>query len=191
MSFFIADASGHGISAALLTTLCKITIRDTVLKNSEPATALMEINQRLTNVLRPHNYITLFLFTLSASGKLKFANAGHNAVFLFRRKFASLETLSAKGGFLGIQLHKNAFEQKEVQIQKGDRILLFTDGFAHLLNIRKARQQIEILKDIFLQNQKENLQESFERILQDWSSYNSDKKEDDVTFVMIEYTGIV
>lgn len=189
ISFFIADASGHGVPAALLTTLCKITIRDAVLRNSEPATALVEINQRLTNVLKTHNYITLFLFTLNVDGKLKFANAGHNPIFLYRKKSSTLETISAKGGFLGIQIHKQGFEQKEIQIQKGDRILLFTDGFAHLLNIKKAKQQVETLKNIFLKNQNSSLQESFERIIQDWSSNKADNKEDDVTFVMIEYIG--
>lgn len=191
VSFFIADASGHGVSAALLTTLCKIIIREAVLKNPEPSLALAEINQRLTNVLKTHNFITLFLFTLSADGKLKYSNAGHNPVFLFRSKTKTLEILSAKGGFLGIQRKNLYFEQKQTQIQRKDRILLFTDGFAYVLNLRKNKQQMETLKTIFLYNQQDDLQKSFESIVQDWSSRNSENKEDDVTFVILEYTGVL
>lgn len=190
ISFFIADASGHGISAALITTLCKITIRDAVLKIPEPKDALKEINQRLTNVLKTHNYITLFLFTLSPDGQLKYANAGHNSVFLYRRKSRKLETITSRGSFLGIQIKEVYFEQKETKIQKGDRILLYTDGFTYSIKRKKLSQAIENVKAIFLNNQNEDLKVSFEKIIHEWNSKNLEKKEDDVTFVMIEYTGI-
>lgn len=189
ISFFIADASGYGISAALLTTLCKITIRDAVLKIPEPKEALKEINQRLTNVLKTHNYITLFLFTLLPDGNLKYANAGHNSVFLYRKKSQKLETLTSKGGFLGLQIKDAYFEQKEIQIQKGDRILLYTDGFTYSIKRKKLSQTIENIKGIFLNSQEEDIQTSFEKIIYEWSSKNLEKKEDDVTFVIVEYIG--
>ncbi len=123
----VADVSGKGIAASLLThtleALSSVPIEDGLPPE--------EISNRLSKLLYrrtpPEKYATAFLAVLEpASGLLSYTNAGHNQGLLVHAS-GEVETLDATGPPIGI-LPEAVYEAGQVTLEAGDMLVLYTDG---------------------------------------------------------------
>ena len=121
----IADVSGHGATAAMLTGIVKSAFHSASVENYEPAS----IVERVANGIRtfdPHRFITLICVRLG-SGSLDYINAGHPPGIL-----AGPDTCAAVLGPTGPMIcpafPNFSWEQHTIRIQRENRIVLFTDG---------------------------------------------------------------
>ncbi len=132
IGFYLADAVGHSMPAALLTMFLKQaaimrqTINDdyTIFKPSEVMTALnlRMSEQELAGCL----FATCFYGLLNIKTlRLDYARAGHPYPVLIRNN--QLVQLQSRGGLLGI-FPEADFEQKSIQLQTGDKLFVFSDG---------------------------------------------------------------
>ncbi|MCB1178987.1 MAG: SpoIIE family protein phosphatase, partial [Leptospiraceae bacterium] len=121
---YIADASGHGIAAALLTFMYRTGFSNSIINTNSPQEMLQEINSQATNVMTTHNYMTCFLVFLDTKGNMTYSSAGHRPAFIYRRKQNVVEILATKGFFLGMDKNIFSIEEKKTKIDIGDRILL-------------------------------------------------------------------
>ena len=129
VAVFIADASGHGISAALLATMYKMSFTNAISKSSSPAEIFREINIQTRKVLDAHDFLTAFLITISPIGEITYSSAAHRPALILRKNKNIGEILFTKCLFLGINTNFNApYEEKKDKLDKGDRLLLYTDG---------------------------------------------------------------
>jgi phosphoserine phosphatase RsbU/P len=124
-AILVADVSGHGVSAAMLTGIVKSAFHSASSELYEPA----RVVERVANGIRPfghHHFITL-ICTRVRNGSLDFVNAGHppGIVWNLERAAALLE---ATGPIISPAL-SGSWEQHTIQVKRGcDRILLFTDA---------------------------------------------------------------
>jgi len=129
VAVFIADASGHGISAALLATMYKMSFTNAISKSSSPAEIFREVNIQTRKVLDAHDFLTAFLITISPIGEITYSSAAHRPALILRKNKNIGEILFTKCLFLGINTNFNApYEEKKDKLDKGDRLLLYTDG---------------------------------------------------------------
>jgi len=128
--FYVADAAGHGVSAAMLAVLFKhrIAALDETRRPRRPADVLNSVNQALlTECGAPGLFITAAYCLLDLeTGRLEIASAGHPPVLLCRAD-GTLERLYHTGPALGFTPTAR-FAQKEFQLAAGDRLLMYTDG---------------------------------------------------------------
>ena len=80
----LADVSGKGISAALLSSLLQGALEMEFRSAAQPEEALNRVNKFLCEKTQPERFVTLFLFVLNSQGKGQFISAGHNPAYLFR-----------------------------------------------------------------------------------------------------------
>jgi sigma-B regulation protein RsbU (phosphoserine phosphatase) len=129
VSLVIADVAGHSIGSALMMAIARSILRRELSEGAHPAAVLAATNAAtFDDLVRSGLFITAFCARYDPrTGRLEYANAGHNLPLLHRRAAAEIAELDADGASLGI-LRDVEFEQGEVVLEPGDGLLLYTDG---------------------------------------------------------------
>src|SRR5439155_19927692 len=124
---FIADVAGHSISSALLMAMGRSTLRREIAAGASPATVLAVTNRTMfRDLVTVELFITMFCASYDpATRTLHYANAGHNPPLL--RSGDEVIELDGDGAAIGI-LEEVVFEQGEITMAPGDRLMLYTDG---------------------------------------------------------------
>jgi sigma-B regulation protein RsbU (phosphoserine phosphatase) len=136
-SVFIGDASGHGLAAAVVTAIVQAVLRASPARIQGPASLLKYANEQLC--ARPlGGYFTAFLGIYEPTTRqLSYSNAGHPPPLLRRASHQSLLPLKdARSYPLGID-PAESFEQTTVQLERGDTLLLYTDGITEAIDAEK------------------------------------------------------
>jgi serine phosphatase RsbU (regulator of sigma subunit) len=125
--FWIADAAGHGASAALLTTLAKLLFHHGSVEH-ETTTAIMEaVNNDFRGIFAGRSFMTAMCVTLDPeSGRASVVGAGHPPL-LVSRFGRGTETVSSSAPPLGLMERPNLAETI-VDLARGDAFVLYTDG---------------------------------------------------------------
>lgn len=124
--FWLADATGHGASAALFTSLATRLFSQACAAETEPAAILRAVNAAFRNVFSGRSFMTACCARLTAQGEVVFCGAGHPPL-LVRRASGAVEAFGPHGTVLGL-LEDLALEQERTVLAAGDVALLFTDG---------------------------------------------------------------
>jgi sigma-B regulation protein RsbU (phosphoserine phosphatase) len=136
--FWIADAAGHGASAALLTTLAKLLFHHGSVEH-ETTTAIMEaVNNDFRGIFAGRSFMTAMCVTLDPeSGRASVVGAGHPPL-LVSRFGRGTETVSSSAPPLGLMERPNLAETI-VDLARGDAFVLYTDGLFGRESARRPR----------------------------------------------------
>jgi len=130
IGFFVADAVGHGVPAALLTMIISraLSFHTHTREDMEPARALARLNDELVRTQHGKSRFATGVYGLldTRSRELSIASAGHPAPIVFRD--GSFEQLSVEGPLLGV-FENERYEQVTLPLNEGDTLLIYTDGF--------------------------------------------------------------
>ena len=131
----IADVSGHSVGAALIMTETRSVLRAQVKNAGHPGELLQRLNSVLYEDLsRSELFISMFYVSYCAGTRqLRFANAGHNRPLLLKRAEPVCANLDTEGLILGV-LPEVSVEEKAIQLDPGDILLLYTDGIIESQN---------------------------------------------------------
>jgi phosphoserine phosphatase RsbU/P len=135
LDLIIADVSGHNVGAALIMAETRTFIQAKAKDLPSPSAIMDALNeffyQDLTNA---ELFITMFYLKYHPSTRnLVYASAGHNPPLICRFGTFSCERLDAEGMILGIKTGI-VFEEKQVELNHGDILLLYTDGITEAEN---------------------------------------------------------
>jgi sigma-B regulation protein RsbU (phosphoserine phosphatase) len=124
----IGDASGKGVSAAMFIATCRALLRSALVRGAGPGEALAACNAAVTTESRTSMFATVFAALLDlSSGRMRYANAGHNPPYILRGDGAVEALEAAPGIALGV-IEPMAFDEAETVLQPGEALFLFTDG---------------------------------------------------------------
>ncbi len=125
----IADVSGKGVAAALMSSMLQASLRTQAGSVASVAAMLVNMNRLLCGGAPTGKFATFFLARVEESTlRLHYSNAGHNYPLL-RRRDGSIEELKEGGLLLGIRADLQLAEAS-VQLAAGDSVLLYTDGIS-------------------------------------------------------------
>ena len=129
----IADVSGKGMPAALLSAMLQASLRTQASSVASLGAILRNINSLLYRSTATHQFATFFLARIDGEAlRLRFSNAGHNWPVVMRpggeRVF-----LERGGTILGIMEHAD-YEEDQVALRPGDRLVFYTDGISEAMN---------------------------------------------------------
>lgn len=130
-AFLIADVSGKGLGAALLTTMLQGALSGMTL-GTDPARVFNHVNRFLCDHAEVGRYATMFFGILDRLGNLEFINAGHPSPFLIRNGTA--EEAFMEGSFPVGLVPEAAYEVSRVKLEPGDTLLLFSDGVTEAMD---------------------------------------------------------
>jgi sigma-B regulation protein RsbU (phosphoserine phosphatase) len=132
----LGDATGKGMSAALMTTECASILRTLARDISQPRELLARTNADFFRQIgHTHKFVTLsYIVYDKATGKATYASAGHPAPILVRSATGQAERLVCEGSFpLGIDGNAT-YTETEVTLEPGDVIVTYSDGFTDAQN---------------------------------------------------------
>ncbi len=127
LGVMIADVCGHGITAAFITAMTKITFQSACHESLDPGEVLAQMNRELNANLR-NGFVTVFYGILDiADRSFTYASGGHPPLLVHRRREGRIIELMPQATFLG-SFEPMEFPSGSVALQGGDRVIYYTDG---------------------------------------------------------------
>ena len=125
--FWIADGTGHGAAAALLTTLAKLLFHHGSAEHDGPATVMEAVNNDFRSIFGGRSFMTAMCVAVDpATGRATVVGAGHPPVLIARHS-GGTESIASVAPPLGLIEHPE-FTETIVDLDPGDALLLYTDG---------------------------------------------------------------
>lgn len=125
--FWIADATGHGASAALLTTLAKLLFHHGSVEHNCPSDIMQAVNDDFRSIFGARSFMTAMCVALDPkTGAASVVGAGHPPLLIARRD-GKTEAIRSSAPPLGL-LDSSHFPETQIELAPGDAFLLYTDG---------------------------------------------------------------
>lgn len=138
-AFVVGDVSGKGASAALVMAACRTTLRIESRRHQSPVSLLRSVNEHIYPDMPEGMFISLIYGILDIDTKiLTFSRAGHEKPVVIRAGDGSAEFPDPAGMAIGLDsgvLFNEFLEEKQVQLNSGDLLALYTDGITEAVNL--------------------------------------------------------
>lgn len=137
VALIVADISGHGIPAALLTSVAKVLFRTGAEQHRAPGMLLRWLNKKISEYLATGEFLTVFIGVWDVrSHRFSYAGAGHPPALLFAANGELLDRLHVARGIVGI-MPDGDFPQSSIELQVGQRIVCYSDGITEAADARE------------------------------------------------------
>lgn len=182
--FVIADVSGKGIAASLLTASLEALAAGPIEVGQDPAEICTKVGRRLYMRTPPAKYATMILGILNRdSGELRYTNGGHNPALVIRAN-GEHEELRPTGMPVGL-MPSAQYTQASVELGPGDLLVLYTDGITEAANPEDDEYGIERLAEICKKHREASLDDLAAAIEQNLDEFAQGVPyADDRTFVL-------
>lgn len=189
--FIIADVSGHGVAAAMISSMIKVAFNNSVYKYNNPNEVLMHINKIFYNMSKENYEIIFTAFIGKIEGrKLIYSNGGHPYPILYDRLEKGLFMIEENGFPIGI-LPKVEYSVKSIYINKGTYIFVYTDGIFNLISDKKNSNWNDLFKlckdnlNFIVEMFHENSKSFMESVLNELLNIGEKSLKDDVALMVI------
>lgn len=184
----IADVTGHGIPAALVMSMAKMTFSIYAYEILNTQELMEKINEEMRGLLLDMQYITAFYMLIDVEKQtISFTNAGHTRPLYYRKSSDKIIALDTNGLFLGIQ-DESLYEQKTIHFEQGDSCILYTDGITEIKNEKKEEfGETRLAK--FLKQHDQRPEDFCEHLLQTLNHFSPlEERNDDIAFMYIDFS---
>lgn len=182
----LADVSGKGIPAALLSSLTLGALNMEFRTSTHPGTVLNGVNKLLCQKTPVNRFVTLFLFQLDANGKGQYISAGHNTAYLFRAATGEVEELPSGGIPLGM-FPIATYEADPLELAPGDTLVVYSDGLTDAENRTGQEFGEDTLRELVRTTAPHGAEVLESRLLAALDRFTQDTPQtDDITFLLIE-----
>jgi sigma-B regulation protein RsbU (phosphoserine phosphatase) len=142
-ALLIADVSGHGVSAAMLTGIVKSAFHASHVDGFDPLAVVHRVSMGLA-AFSPDRFVTLVAALLSpAEKRLRYVSAGHPPIVVWGRDRAPV-WLGSTGPLISPVLTNSTWNAQSVAINAGDHLLLYTDGISETLADEDGRAEARL-----------------------------------------------
>ena len=181
----IADVAGKGMPAALLMSTLQAALQPLIAQKLPPGELCQRLNRILCDVMPLGKFISFFYGVLdSHENRLTYCNAGHNPPLMIRADGDSSE-LSAEGAVLG-QFPDWQYRQSELQIESGDRMLLFTDGLVEACGASDEAFGEENVIRVARENRQSSARDLMETLMRAASEHCGGHFQDDASLIVLK-----
>ena len=190
LGILVADVSGHGVPASLISSMVKIAFASNTSHAANPAAVLDAINQVLCGKLE-NDFVTAgYLFIDTEEKDIIYAGAGHMPLLLWRAAEKKIYEFREKGTILG-QFEDIQFKNIRFALEPHDRIILYTDGIVETSNSAHTLFGFERFKEFIKSHAQlpagQFADELIRRIIS-WSGKPSEEAlDDDLTLIVADY----
>jgi serine phosphatase RsbU (regulator of sigma subunit) len=188
LAVIIGDVSGHGIPAALVNAMLKISFNDALRKYTSPKDIFQYINNTLLETIKTDEYLTAIIAIISPSHDVVFSNASHRKAIVMHAGTGEVHEWDTGGLPVGAMIEANdTYEDKITSLESGDRVLLFTDGLAESRNTEGEEFGELRLHDLLRATMNSTLEKARDIIIQEWKDFIKGVEiADDVTLMILE-----
>jgi sigma-B regulation protein RsbU (phosphoserine phosphatase) len=184
-AFLIADVSGKGLGAALLTTMLQGALSGMTL-GTDPSRVLNHVNRFLCDHSEVGRYATMFFGVLDEQGNLDFINAGHPSPFLIRQGVAQ-EPFSEGSYPVGL-VPEAEYTALKIKLEPGDTLVLFSDGVTEAMDPDEQMFGVPRLRELLTGRTECPLDQLEKCILEAVENFaRGASQADDLTLLIVRY----
>jgi sigma-B regulation protein RsbU (phosphoserine phosphatase) len=182
----LADVSGKGMAAALLSSMVLGALGTEFRAGTDPQQVLNRVNRLLCEKSLPYQFVTLFLFLLTPDGAGQYISAGHNTAYLFRRGTGTIESLIPDAYFLGM-FDFACYQSRAFRLDQGDILVVYSDGLTDAENPHGEMFGEARLLEIIQQEAPSGSHAVEQRFLKTIEQFTEGTPQtDDITFLIVE-----
>jgi len=185
--FTIADVSGKGIPAAIFMAVSRTLIRATGIRGGSPSDCLAYSNKLLSAESVDCMFVTVFygIYNIK-TGEVTYCNAGHNPPYLLKSNGEVKALPLAKDPMVGA-ISDIEYHEESIQLEKGEMLILFTDGVTEAMNVSFEEYGDERLVAALKNAVGSNCQEMINAVKADVSEFTEEAEQsDDITMLTIK-----
>jgi phosphoserine phosphatase RsbU/P len=131
-SVLVADVSGHGVPAALIASMVKVAAASHRGSEADPGALLTAVSRSLDGQLGGQLVTAMCVHLNGERGEITYAGAGHPPLLHWRAAEGTIEVLSSDGLLIGFV--PSQYVSRTARVERGDRLLLYTDGVLEAAN---------------------------------------------------------
>jgi serine phosphatase RsbU (regulator of sigma subunit) len=188
LGILVADVSGHGVPAALIASMVKIALTSQAESGSDPARVISGLNRILSSQLRGPLVTAGYLYLNMEKCTALYCGAGHPPLLLWRRLSQSLNEFNENGLILGVRSNEDYFNVR-VEIEAGDRVLMYTDGITEARNASEQFFGETRLKETIAAHDQLSAERFATALIEElvtWTHRDAAAQEDDITLVVVD-----
>jgi len=186
LAVVIADVSGKGVPAALFMVITKTLIENfSFCKN--PKEVMESVNCKLCEKNEADMFVTAFMgFYNISSGRFTYVNAGHNPP-LVKKYGSGYEYLDTEPGHVLAWMKNIKYSEKEIRLEPGDVLYLYTDGVTEAMNRKKEFFGEQRLRDALNANKDSPPKELLYAVKQEIDNFaDGTEQSDDITMLALK-----
>ncbi|MBI1803769.1 MAG: SpoIIE family protein phosphatase [Ignavibacteriae bacterium] len=185
----LGDVTGKGLPASLLMANVQATLRGQSLTSRSAKECIARSNTLLYRSTSSEKFVTLFYGILDpANHRLEFCNAGQDHPFLFSSRRKSPRRLDTGGTVLGI-IDGYPFSEESISIEKGNVLVIYSDGIAEAINEREEQFGEERLAAVIKKHKHRSAQQLIDEIVAAAKAHAAEyPQSDDMTIVVMKRT---
>jgi sigma-B regulation protein RsbU (phosphoserine phosphatase) len=190
IGILVADVSGHGMPAALISSMLKIALAGQTPSASDPARVLDGLNQALYGKFEGHFVTAIYIVIDTEKRSITYAGAGHPPLIVRDHSAGVTGEFTENGLFLGY-FPDATYTALELPFKEGDWAVLYTDGVPETTSSSEEQFELGRLKHYLQANHELKADQFVDRFLEELSIYSGAasgrEQEDDITFLAIHF----
>lgn len=175
----ILDVCGHGVPAALITTMAKISFNANSKKYFKASEVIAAVNNELCEAIQDvGDYFTAFYCIIDTNTHtIDYVNAAHNDLYILRSD-TTLETMVQTGPVVGV-IKNLEYPSETINFSIGDRLVMYTDGVIEARNEHRELYDSDRLKEMIIANKDKDLRDFVTIIYDDILKFKNNAPDDD------------
>ncbi|HOV15861.1 MAG TPA: SpoIIE family protein phosphatase, partial [Spirochaetota bacterium] len=185
IAIMILDVCGHGVAAALITTMAKALFNSYSVQGLTCKEVVTNVNRELRNIIGDMgNYLTAFYGIIDLNTQiLEYTNAAHTISYVLK-KDGSIVEMDTNSTLIGV-FENIEFDSSYIKLNEFDKIILYTDGIPESRDASNNLFGYDRFKELLLSNRDLNLKEFVKQIIDNVKDYRKDEpQEDDITLLI-------
>jgi sigma-B regulation protein RsbU (phosphoserine phosphatase) len=190
IGILVADVSGHGMPAALISSMLKIALSAQTSCASDPARVLAGLNKALYGKFQGHFVTAAYVLVDTEKQSISYAGAGHPPLVVRDNSVGETREFLENGLFLGF-FPDATYASIEIPFREGDWVVLYTDGIPETTNFSDEQFGVDRLKLSLQSHHDLSACQFVDGVLDElsrWSDTASGREpEDDITLLAVHF----
>jgi sigma-B regulation protein RsbU (phosphoserine phosphatase) len=192
LSLIVGDVSGKGLGAGIVAVMARCFLRSmiTAYGVESPQNLLSYLNTILSADLKPGVFMTMLMCVWDAQKKvIRYSAAGHEHIIVYRARTKKAEAIRSGGTALGLSASTGPIADAELRLDKGDVLVLYSDGVTEAMNVSNEEFELERLLESVKKHGSRSALEIVEGIGRDVKDFvGKADQSDDITLVVLRKT---
>jgi serine phosphatase RsbU (regulator of sigma subunit) len=186
VAVLLFDVSGHGLAAAFIASMAKLSFANNISKYSSPSQIMTVVNSELEKNIKTNHFVASVLGILDIQAmKFNYCNCGHIPPLWYRHNDKRITSLEIGGLPLGVIPQIDTKDQS-IELDKEDCLFFHTDGLNECTNQKKERYGMSNVKKSFMKNLGKNAETMLDGIDFNRKLFTKNTpNEDDITMLAV------
>jgi phosphoserine phosphatase RsbU/P len=187
LGVLVADVSGHGIPAALISSMIKVAMQSVAVHADDPAKVLAGLNRILASEAQGQFASAAYIWIDTDTNSALYSAAGHPPLLCWHNTSGEMQRIESNGLLFGVG-PDSEYPVCRVPLEQSDRFLLYTDGVTETENAAGEAFGDRQLEQVVRNNRLRPAAELSRQVLSELQRWRSDavKQQDDITLIVVD-----